>query len=188
MPPSPYRSPGAAPADIEWKLGALTVLRRVVLPADLRDELESVEARARAGASADAAAEWSALAVLCERALTESAERLAPPQDVVTSLLHADDDPRRLQLFIASPSAIPDVEIVGSDDGFVALGRAELARWLLDPELDEAMRAIAEIDPRIAIGDGDACISWMSTGIEPDPALPDVTRILRAVRDRLVVA
>jgi hypothetical protein len=179
----PYRTPAAIPADIEWKLGALTVLRRVVLPSDFRDELESVETRARDGASA----EWSELAVLCERALTESAQRLAPPEDVVTSLLHADDDPRRLQLFIAIPAAVPDVEVVGAEDGFVALGRAELARWLLDSDLDGALRAIAEIEPRIAVGDGDACISWMSSGEEPDPALPEVSRILRRVRDRLVV-
>lgn len=184
MPPSPYRTPGSVPADIEWKLGALTVLRRVVLSTDLRDELEGVETRARAGGSA----EWSELAVLCERALTESAERLAAPVDAVTSLLHADDDPRRLQLFMAIPSAVPEVEIVrGDEEGFVALGCADLARWLLDPDLEDALRAIAGIDPRIAVGDGDACISWMATGEEPDPALPHVTRILRSVRDRLVV-
>lgn len=184
MPPSPYRTPPALPADIAWKLGALTVLRRVVLPTDLREELESLEK----GARAEAPEEWSELALLCERALTESAERLAAPKDVVTSLLHADDDPRRLQLFIAIPSAIPDVEIVRAEGGeLVALGRAELARWLLDPDLQAALEAIGGVDPRINVGDGDACISWMSTGEKPDPALPEATRILRAVRDRLVV-
>ena len=50
-----------------------------------------------------------------------------------------------------------------------------------------ALMGIADIDPRINVGDGDACISWMSTGEEPDPALPEATRILRSVRDRLVV-
>ena len=171
-------------ADVEWKLGALTALRRAVLTGELREKLESYEARART----DASVAWSELARACEHALAESAERLAPPKDVVTSLLHADDDPRRLQLFIAIPPAVPDVEIVrGDDDKFVALGRAELARWLLDPDLDLALMAIADVDPRINVGDGDACISWMSTGEEPDPALPEVTRILRTVRDRLVV-
>ena len=184
MPPSPYRTPASVRSDVEWKLGALTVLRRVVLPSDFREELESLEARARE----DGPVAWSELGALCERALTESAERLAAPKDMVTSLLHADDDPRRLQLFIAIPAAVPDVEIVrGDDDRFVALGRAEVARWLLDPELDHALMTIAGVDPRINVGDGDACISWMSTGEEPDPALPEVTRILRAVRDRLVV-
>jgi hypothetical protein len=176
-PPSPYR------ADVEWKLGALTIVRRIVLSADLREKLEAFEANVGAGAEGAS----GELARLCELALAESAERLAAPKDAVTSLLHADDDPRRLQLFMAIPAAVPDVEIVRADEGFVALGRAELARWLLDADLDDALRAIADIDPRIAIGDGDACISWMGSGEKPDPALPDVTRILRSVRNRLVV-
>lgn len=184
MPPSPYRTPASVPAEIEWKLAALTVLRRVVLPTDFREELENLESRARA----DEPVDWRELAHLCERALTESADRLTPPQDVVTSLLHADDDPRRLQLFIAIPPAVPDVEIGRGEEGaFVALGRANLARWLLDADLEDALRAVADTDPRINVGDGDACISWMSTGDEPDPALPEMTRILRVVRDRLVV-
>lgn len=185
MPPSPYRTPEAAiRADVEWKLAILTVPRRVALAADLREELERLEAEAQA----DVPGAWPELARVCELALTESAQRLAAPKDVVTSLLHADDDPRRLQLFIAIPAAVPEAEIVRGEEGsFVALGRADLARWLLDPELDAALQAIAPMDPRVAVGDGDACISWMATGEEPDPALPVVTRILRAVRDRLVV-
>jgi hypothetical protein len=178
MGPSPYR------ADVEWKLGALTVLRRAVISADLREKLESLEAQVRGGGGPDA---WTELSRACELALAESAERLAAPKDVVTSLLHADDDPRRLQLFMAIPSSVPDVEIVGAEDGFVALGRAELARWLLDADLHQRLTAVAEIEPRIAIGDGDACISWMGVGTKPDPALDEVTRILRSVRDRLVV-
>lgn len=185
MPSSPYRTPEAAiRADVEWKLAILTVPRRIVIGAELREKLERLETLART----DEPGAWPELARVCEQALTDSAERLAAPTDVVTSLLHADDDPRRLQLFVAIPTALPDVEIVaGEEGGFIALGRAELARWLLDPELDGALRAISEVEPRIAIGDGDACISWMASGDEPDPALPEVTRILHTVRDRLVV-
>lgn len=184
MPPSPYRTPEAAiRADVEWKLAILSVPRRVALASDLREDLERLEKLVQT----DARGIWPELARLCELALTQSAERLAAPKDVVTSLLHADDDPRRLQLFMAIPAAVPDAEIVRGEEGFIALGRAELARWLLDADLDAALRAIADIDPRINVGDGDACISWMSTGEEPDPALPEATRILRSVRDRLVV-
>ena len=42
MPPSPYRTPASVRSDVEWKLGALTVLRRVVLPSDFREELETL--------------------------------------------------------------------------------------------------------------------------------------------------
>ena len=188
MPPSPYRTPEAAiRADVEWKLAILTVPRRIALGADLRDQLEMLEKAAQA----DQAGVWPELARVCEQALSESAAKLAAPKDQVTSLLRHQEDPSRWQLFVAVPAAVPDVDIgragTTPDDGFFAEGHAELARWLLDPELEQALCALADVDPRIAIGDGDAYISWIASDVKPDPVLEDATRLLLSLRDRLVV-
>lgn len=173
-------------ADVEWKLAILTVPRRVAIGIDLREDLERLEKDARAGVPGAV----TALGKICEVALTESATQLAPPRDTVTSLVRSVEDAARYQLFVAVPPAVPDVDI-GREDGtverrFVAEGHAELARWLLD-SVEPALTALGDIDPRIAISGGDACISWLASEVHPDPALPAVTRILRAVRAHLVV-
>jgi hypothetical protein len=192
MPPSPYRTSEAAiRADVEWKLAILTVPRRIAIGVELREELERLEVEAEA----DQPGAWPDLARVCELALAESAKKLAAPADRGTSLIRALDDAARFQLFVAVPAAIPDVAIgrVGetADDGFIAEGHAELARWLLDADLADALAALGDIDPRIAIGDGDAYISWFAAETasksDPDPALQAVTRLLLAVRARLVV-
>lgn len=117
----------------------------------------------------------------------------------------------RVEMFVAIPDAIPDVDVVSGgaidtlgnalgwsptmslDDGdfdylFAARGHAEIARWIFSRELRRAFVTLVEREPRLAIGDGDAALSWSASLDDARTFVPTgVVDLLVSIRNRLVV-